>query len=194
MTRFNSSLRSAALLLVLFTVLLGGIYPLLVFAIGQTAFTDKANGSLISKDGKIIGSALLGQEFTQAKYFWGRLSATTPAYNASASSGSNLSPANTRLVDAANIRIAALQKADTTIRDRIPVSLITASASGLDPHIPLKAAYYQADRVAKARKIKRETIEALIDGGAQHKVLGRYGERWVSVLELNLALDEISKP
>ncbi|NBX03836.1 MAG: potassium-transporting ATPase subunit KdpC [Alphaproteobacteria bacterium] len=185
---FVSQVRASLMLLVLFTVLLGGVYPLLVLGFGQAAFSSKAGGSLIEKDGKVLGSKLIGQSFDEPKYFWGRLSATTPLYNASASTGTNLSPASPKLLEAANERLEALQKADSKNKLKIPVDLVTASASGLDPHISLAAANYQVERVAKARGKKPKDIEALV---TQHAEGGIMGEKRVNVLLLNLALDEV---
>lgn len=185
--------RSALTLLVLMTMLLGGFYSLVVLGIAQALFPDKANGSLIPVDGGTYhGSMLLGQSFTQAKYFWGRLSATTPPYNAAASQGSNLSPANPKLLDAAQARIAALQKADPKNKDAIPVDLITASASGLDPHISIAAAEYQAPRVARARGMKETEVRQLIEQYREGYNLGGFGRSYVNVVLLNLALDRHS--
>jgi K+-transporting ATPase ATPase C chain len=180
-------MRTATALVTLFTVVLGGVYPLLVYGIAQAAFNDKANGSLIRKEETVVGSRLLGQQFDEPRYFWGRLSATTPYYNASASSGSNLSPAHPKLLELANERIKALQKANPKNDALIPVDLITASASGLDPHISLEAALYQVERVAKARKKKPEELKALIGDMAEGGILSA---PYVNVLLLNLALDE----
>ena len=190
MKKCMTSLRASLGLLALFSILLGGVYPLAITVISKILFTDAASGSLLQKDGKIIGSSLLGQEFTQNNYFWGRLSATSPAYNAASSSGSNYSPANPKLLEAANARIEALQKADPKNKAQIPVELITASASGLDPHISLLAAEYQMGRVAKARGLQQDVVHALI---IEH-ILPQsqfFGSPYVSVLELNLALDEL---
>ena len=160
----------------------------LVTAIAQLAFNDEANGSLIEKDDKIAGSALLGQEFTLPKYFWGRLSATTPPYNAAGSAASNLQPTNPKLVEAANARIAVLQKSDPKNKAIIPLELISASGSGLDPHISLLAAEYQIGRIAKARGLKEDDVQALVIDHVepQSKLVGT---PYVNVLKLNLALD-----
>ncbi len=182
--------RAAVSLLVLMTVLLGMVYPLLVTGIAGMVFPHKAGGSLMEKNGKIIGSEWLGQSFTQPKYFWGRLSATTPPYNAAASSGSNFSPANPKLLDAANDRIRALKKYDPANKAPIPVDLVTASASGLDPDISVAAAEYQVARVAKTRDMKEEDVKALIKQYRRKRTLGFIGEARVNVLLLNLALDE----
>ena len=188
MTQKTTYLRTSLGLIAVFSLLLGGAYPLVVLAIGQAAFPHQANGSLIEKDGKVIGSHLLGQQFDKPEYFWSRPSATSPAYNASASSGSNLSPGNPKLLNAANERLESLQKADPHNKEKIPVDLLTSSASGLDPEISYAGARYQVERVAKARHKKPEDILALID---QHKAGGVLGAKRVNVLELNLALDEL---
>lgn len=186
------NLRPAISLLLILTFLLGGAYPLAVTAVAQILFHHKANGSLIEKDGKVIGSALLGQQFTDSKYFWGRLSATTPPYNAAASAASNLSPANPELLKAVNGRIAALHKADPGNQALIPVDLVTSSASGLDPDISLDAAYYQLARVAKARGMKEDAVKALVERHIHKPLFGLLGEPYVNAVELNLALDEHS--
>lgn len=180
-----SNLRACVALLALFTLLLGGIYPVIVMSIGQMVFPSKAAGSLIVRNGKVVGSELLGQPFTQPKYFWGRLSATVPPYNAAASAGSNFSPANPKLAEAASIRIAALQK-NSAHKMPIPMDLVTASASGLDPHISVWAAEYQVERVAKARGLKEAAVRALV---AEHTDDNLFGEPFVNVLLLNLALE-----
>lgn len=185
MKQAGSNLRTCIALLALFTLLLGGVYPVIVMSIGQMVFPSKAAGSLIMKNGKVIGSELLGQPFTQPKYFWGRLSATVPPYNAAASAGSNFSPANPKLAEAASTRIAALQKSSAH-KMPIPMDLVTASASGLDPHISVWAAEYQVERVAKARGLKEAAVRALV---AEHTDDNLFGEPFVNVLLLNLALE-----
>lgn len=190
MKKFFSAFRASFVLLLIFTVLLGGVYPLVVTIFAKGAFSDSSEGSLIERDGKVIGSQLLGQHFSEPKYFWGRLSATTPPYNASASSGSNLNPANPKLLEQANGRIAALQKADAGNRARIPVTLITASASGLDPHITLVDADYQTPRVARARGMKKEAVAKLVQENTEDAWLEAVGKKRVNVLKLNLALDK----
>lgn len=182
--------RSSLGLLLVLTVLLGGVYPLVITIIAKIFFAESASGSLIVKDGKVIGSHLLGQEFTEAKYFWGRLSAAH--YNTMDSGGTNLSQANPKLLEAVNVRVAALQKADPKNKEKIPVDLVTASASGLDPHISLAAAQYQIGRIAVARKMKPEEIQAIIDSHIDWQSQ-TFGDTYVSVLELNLALDEAKK-
>lgn len=173
------------------TVLVGIGYPLVVTGIGQLLFPFQAAGSLIERHGTTVGSSLIGQPFSDPKYFWSRPSATTPQpYNATGSSGSNLGPLNPALTDGIRMRIDALQVADPTNRAPIPVDLVTASASGLDPDISLAAAYYQAARVARQRGSSLEAVRQLIAAHARGRVLNLFGEPRVNVLELNLALDE----
>jgi K+-transporting ATPase ATPase C chain len=173
-------------------VLTGIIYPLAVTGIAQLIFPDQANGSLIRKGGKLIGSALIGQPFEDPKYFWGRLSATTPfAYNAGASSGSNYGPLNPALFDAARKRIRDLRKVDSLDDQPIPVDLVTASGSGLDPHISVGAALYQLPRVARVRNVSEPRLRSLVERFTEGRQWGVLGEARVNVLELNLALDEI---
>ena len=187
---FKSTLRPAISLLLLMSALLGVIYPLIVTGIAQLAFPWQAQGSLLLRDGRIIGSQLIGQEFSDPKYFWGRPSATTPqAYNALASTASNLGPLNPALIDAVRSRAQLLRAADPGNRQPVPVELVTASASGLDPQISPAAAAYQAGRVARARGIALPRVEALIAGHLQRRFLGFIGEPRINVLELNLALD-----
>jgi K+-transporting ATPase ATPase C chain len=183
-------LRPALTLFVVLSLITGLAYPLLVTGIAQTAFADAANGSLIEHDGKVIGSRLIGQPFSDPKHFWSRPSATGPmAYNASGSSGSNLGPLNPALADAVKARIEALRAADPGNTAPVPVDLITASGSGLDPHISRGAADYQAARVAKARGLPEAQVRALIDQYNEGPWLGLIGEARVNVLALNLALD-----
>jgi potassium-transporting ATPase KdpC subunit len=186
-------LRPAIVLFVLLTVLTGLIYPLLVTGIAQVVFPQQANGSLIMKDGQAIGSELIGQPFDDPKYFWGRLSATGPVpYNAAASSGSNLGPTNPALIDEVQGRIDALKAADPSNTQPIPVDLVTSSGSGLDPHISIAAALYQAPRVAKARGLDVAKVQALITQYTEDRQLGILGEPRVNVLQLNLALDALN--
>lgn len=185
-------IRPAIVLLALFTLLTGVIYPLAVTGLAQVIFPTQANGSLIRQDGRIVGSALIGQPFDDPRYFWGRLSATGPfPYNAAASSGSNLGPSNPALVEAVQARIAALKSADPGNTAPPPVDLVTASGSGLDPHISVAAAQYQAPRVAQARGLDEETVNQLVAHYTEGRQLGLLGEPRVNVLRLNLALDAL---
>ncbi len=186
----NASIRPALVVFGFMTLLTGVAYPLIVTGIGQAAFGDRAAGSLIFREGKPVGSSLIGQNFTATKYFWGRPSATgTMPYNPLASAGSNQGPLNPALVDAVKTRIAALRAADAGNTAPVPVDLVTASASGLDPHISIAAARYQLARVAAARKLDVAKVQALVDGHTDGQFLGIFGEPRVNVLELNLALD-----
>ena len=198
-TATRQLIRPAIVALVLLTLLTGVIYPLLITGIAQVAFPNQANGSLITNaKGAVVGSRLIGQEFDQPQYFWGRLSATGPVpYNAAASSGSNLGPLNPALIGEVGLvqtRIAALKAADAAagvVSDApVPVDLVTASGSGLDPHISPAAAAYQAARVAALRGTAVAEIEALIAEYSESRTLGVLGESRVNVLLLNLALDE----
>ncbi len=184
--------RPAVSLLIVMTVLLGLIYPLVVTVVAQTAFRRAADGSLLYQDGKLVGSGLIGQSFSDPKHFWGRPSATTPQpYNGMGSTGSNLGPLNPALLKQVEDNVKALRAADPDNRRPVPVDLVTASASGLDPHITPAAAYYQAARVARARNLPVERVNALIATHEESPVLGVLGERRVNVLELNLALDRL---
>jgi K+-transporting ATPase ATPase C chain len=190
----KAQIRPALMILLIFTILTGLVYPLVVTGIAQLVFPHKANGSLIQNNGKTAGSTLIGQSFDDPKYFWGRLSATGPyPYNAAASSGSNLGPTNPALLDAVKARIAALKAADPTNTQLIPVDLVTASGSGLDPDISVAAAIYQIPRVAKVRGMSEMDVRALVDQFSKGRQLGFLGEPRVNVLELNLALDGIKK-
>jgi len=183
-------LRPAVTLFVIMTVLTGVVYPLLVTGIGQGIFPQQAHGSLIMKDGKPVGSELIGQNFSDPKYFWGRLSATGPyPYNAAASSGSNLGPLNPALSAAVKTRIDALKKADPAQTGPVPVDLVTASGSGLDPHISPAAAEYQVHRVAQARHLDPEAVRNLVLQYTEGRQWGIFGEARVNVLHLNLALN-----
>lgn len=191
-------LRPALVSLVLLTFITGVIYPLIVTGIAQVVFPSQANGSIIMKNGKAVGSALIGQQFDDVKYFWGRLSATSTfpynAYNAAAltgSSGSNYGPLNTALLDAVKGRMKALKDADSANAAPIPVDLVTASGSGLDPHISIAAALYQVHRVAQARGLTDDAVKALVDKNTEGRQFGFLGEPTVNVLNLNLALDGI---
>lgn len=186
----NLYLRPAVVMLLILSLLTGLVYPLLTTVAAQALFPAQAGGSLILRDGKPVGSALIGQSFSEPKYFWGRLSATGPVpYNAAASSGSNYGPLHPALLDAAKARLQALKDADPENTAPVPVDLITASGSGLDPEISLAAAQYQRDRVAQARGLAPDQVQALIDAHAASRWLGFLGEPRVNVLALNLALD-----
>jgi K+-transporting ATPase ATPase C chain len=185
--------KPAIMLFAILSIVTGTIYPVVVTAVAQFVFPDRANGSLIRDDtGKPLGSALIGQSFTDPKYFWGRPSATAPyAYNAGASSGSNQGPTNPALLDAVKARIEALRAADPENQAPVPVDLVTASGSGLDPHISPAAAEYQVKRVAKARKLTAEKVGELVRQHTEGRQLGVLGEPRVNVLQLNLALDAV---
>ena len=188
----SAHIRPAVLLLVLFTIVTGLVYPAVVTGIAQLAMPAKANGSLIESGGKPIGSALIGQPFSDPKHFWSRPSATSPyPYNASSSSGSNQGPTNPALIDAVKDRVKALRDADRGNQAPVPVDLVTASASGLDPHISPAAAEYQVPRVARARGLAPDRVRALVAQHTQGRELGFLGEPVVNVLELNLALDKL---
>jgi K+-transporting ATPase ATPase C chain len=183
-------LRQSFVLLLLMTVITGVLYPLVATGLSQLIFPQQANGSLIVKDGKPIGSTLIGQSFTDAKYFWGRPSTTSPqAYNGVSSGGSNQGPTNPALTDAVKQRIAALHAVDPGNTAPVPVDLVTASGSGLDPQISPAAAQYQVARVAKARHLSESQVTALVDEYTEGRQLGVLGEPRVNVLQLNLALD-----
>src|SRR5436309_16051062 len=183
-------LRPALVILLLMTLITGVGYPLVVTGIAQALFPAQANGSLIVKDGKPVGSTLIGQPFDDPKYFWSRPSATSPfADNAGSSSGSNLSPTNPDLVKAVQGRVDALRAADPGNTAPVPVDLATASASGLDPHVSPAAALYQVARVAKARKLDPQAVRQLVEQHTEERFLGLLGEPRVNVLGLNLALD-----
>ena len=178
------------MVLLLLTLVTGVAYPLLVTGIAQAVFPSQAQGSLIVKDGKVVGSRLIGQPFDDPKYFWSRPSATSPfADNAGSSSGSNLSPTNPALITTVQGRVDALRAADPANTAPVPVDLVTASGSGLDPHISPAAALYQVSRVAKARKLDPEAVRQLVERATEGRLLGFLGEPRVNVLELNLALD-----
>ena len=189
---FMRLIRPAASLLVLMTLLLGIAYPLVITGAAKVAFPRQAEGSLIYTDGKLGGSTLIGQGFSDPKYFWGRPSATTPQpYNGLGSTGSNLGPLNPALIDAVKANAKALHDADPDNRLPIPVDLVTASASGLDPEVSVAAVEYQAARVARARHLELTQVEALINAHVRERLFGILGERRVNVLELNLALDRL---
>jgi K+-transporting ATPase ATPase C chain len=185
----KTQIRPALTIFALLTVITGVIYPLFVTGMSQALFSDQANGSLIIVDGKAVGSELIGQQCDDPKYFWGRLSAA--GYNAAASSGSNYGPLNPALLDAVQQRIDALKQADPENTLPIPVDLVTASASGLDPHISIAAALYQIHRVASARGLSEADVQSLVEKYTEERQFGFLGEPRVNVLLLNLALDEI---
>jgi len=183
----------AVRMLVVLSVLTGVVYPYLITGVAQVASPRAANGSLIQRDGKALGSSLIGQPFDDPKYFWGRPSATSPMpYNAGASSGSNQGPRNPALADAVKDRIKALTDADPDSKPPVPVDLVTASGSGLDPDISVAAALYQLHRVAKTRGMPEDKVRALVDANTRGRTFGVLGEPRVNVLELNLALDRSS--
>lgn len=187
-------IRPALMAILIFTLITGVIYPLAVTGIAQLVFPHQANGSLIVANGQIVGSDLIGQQFDNLKYFWGRLSATGPfPYNAAASSGSNLGPSNPALLEVVQARIAALKAADPANPLPIPVDLVTASGSGLDPDISVAAALYQVSRVARERNMSEADVRLLIDQYTKGRQFGFLGELRVNVLELNLALDKLKK-
>jgi K+-transporting ATPase ATPase C chain len=188
----KNTLRPALVLFVVLTLVTGIAYPLVVTGVAQSLFPAQAGGSLIIRNGKPVGSALIGQNFSEPKHFWGRPSATSPmAYNASASSGSNQGPLNPALTDAVKARVEALRAADPGNTAPVPVDLVTASASGLDPHISPAAARYQVARVARARGLPVSSVQSLVDEQVEGPLWGLLGESRVNVLRLNLALDAL---
>jgi potassium-transporting ATPase KdpC subunit len=189
---FAQLIRPAVSLLALMTLLLGLIYPFAIAGVAKLVFPHQAAGSPIYRDGKLIGSMLIGQSFSDPKYFWGRPSATTPQpYNGLASTPSNLGPLNPALIEAVKANSKALRDADPDNHAPIPVELVTASASGLDPDVSPAAAQYQAARVARARHLEPARVEALINEHVRERLFGIVGERRINVLELNLALDRL---
>ena len=187
-----SALRPALVLFLLLTLLTGFLYPLLITGLAQLLFPERAAGSIVTRAGQAVGSRLIGQSFSDPRYFWSRPSATTPQpYNGNASTGSNLGPLNPQLTDGIKARVAALRAADATNSAPVPIDLVTASGSGLDPEISLAAANYQAARVARSRGLAPERVQALIAQHTEGRLLGVLGEPRVNVLELNLALDAL---
>jgi potassium-transporting ATPase KdpC subunit len=187
---FLKEFRTSIITIAVFTVLTGILYPFAVTAIAQLMFPGKANGSLIHNNGKILGSELIGQPFSDPKYFWSRPSATGPfAYNSAASSGSNFGPLNPALIDQVKKRTGDLKSADSLNTKPVPVDLVSASGSGLDPHISVAAALYQVPRVARERKLSDTDVKSLVDRFTESRDLGFLGEPRVNVLELNIALD-----
>jgi K+-transporting ATPase ATPase C chain len=188
----KQTLLQSVLTLLVLSIVTGIVYPLVVTGIGQLCCRAQAEGSLIERNGQLVGSTLIGQPFDQAKYFWSRPSATTPQpYNGASSGGSNLAPTNPAQLDAVKGRVAALQQADPDNRSPVPVDLVTASASGLDPDISPAAAEYQLARIARARGLEPARVRALIEAHTRGRQWMIFGEPRVNVLELNLALDQL---
>ncbi len=191
---FLRYIRTSLIALAVFTALCGVIYPLAVTVVAQLLFPEKANGSLLYRNGKPVGSDLIGQQFTAARYFWGRPSATSPfAYNASSSAGSNYGPLNPALIDSVKTRVERLKDLDPSNLAGIPVDLVTASGSGLDPDISVAGALYQVPRVARARGMTQEEVRKLVGSLTEGRQLGFLGEARVNVLRLNLTLDDLSR-
>ncbi len=187
-------LKPASVMLILMTVLTGGLYPALITGLAQYLFPHEASGSLLHTNGQVVGSALIGQTFSGPPYFWGRLSATSPmTYNAASSGGSNLGPLNPALEEAVKARIAALKESDPAQQQPIPVDLVTSSGSGLDPHISPAAALWQVPRVARERGLSEQAVRDLVSQHTAGRWLGILGEAGVNVLTLNLALDQRKK-
>jgi len=189
MTRKLAIVRPALVLLLAFTLLTGIVYPVFCTLVLQVVFPHQADGSLVRSGDRVIGSELIGQSFTSPGYFWGRASAATPPYNPAASQGSNMSAAHPALYDAVKARVEALHRADPKNTAEIPVDLVTASGSGLDPDISLAAALYQVPRVARVRRLEERAVSDLVYRFSRGKLLGVWGELRVNVLELNMALD-----
>ncbi len=187
----TSHLRTGLILFALLALLTGAVYPVLVTLVAQGVFPHRANGSVLERDGQVVGSELIGQPFDDPRYFWGRPSATGAfAYNAASSTGSNLGPTNPDLLKAVAERVAALRRAHPDQIGPVPAELVTASASGLDPHISPEAAEYQVARIAGARGLDAERVRQLVAAHTEGRTLGVLGEPRVNVLRLNLALDE----
>lgn len=190
----KSSLRPALTVFLFLTILTGVVYPLIVTAFAQKFASHRANGSMIVRDGVVVGSELVGQSFDDPRYFWSRPSATVPVgYNAGTSSGSNLGPTNPALIEAVSLRVKTLRDTSSDSMRPIPVDLVTASASGLDPHISPSAARFQVERVARERKLPVERVSGIVDLNVESRTLGVLGEPRVNVLKLNLALDALGR-
>ena len=188
----KTQIKPALLILLFFSLLTGLVYPMLIAGFAFVLFPDQANGSLVVKQEQIIGSALIGQQFNEPQYFWGRLSATSGVpYNASASGGSNFSAMNPKLEEQVKLRLNDLKNADPENTLLVPVDLVTSSASGLDPNISVASAEFQAARIAKARGINLDQVTALIQEYTHERIFGMLGEKTINALEINLALDEI---
>ena len=186
-----SLLRQTVLVFVALTLVTGVAYPVMITVLAQVVFPHQANGSLIERDGKVIGSELIGQQFDDPKYFWGRPSATSPAYNGGASTGSNYGPTNPANSMPFDGRVTAIRKRILARLAPVPIDMVTASGSGLDPHISPAAAEYQVSRVAKARAIDPQRVRELVSQHTKGRALGVLGEPRVNVLELNLAIDNL---
>lgn len=191
---FIRNLKSAVLVFIILTIITGVLYPLLITGIAQIFFHTETNGSLIYRDRNLIGSALIGQTFDDPKYLWGRISATSPApYNSAFSSGSNIGPYNPALLETAKARIKRLHAADPKNKTPIPVDLVTSSASGLDPHISLAAAYYQIPRISRQRALSVDIVKNIVDRNTTGRLFGLIGEQVVNVLKINIDLDSYRK-
>jgi potassium-transporting ATPase KdpC subunit len=188
----KEQIKSAILMFVILSLLTGIFYPAFIAGAVYIFFPHHATGSMLYRNNKLLGSALIGQEFTDPKYFWGRISETSPvAYNSSSSSGSNLGPSNPALIEKVKARIRALKEFDPDNTNPVPIDLVTSSASGLDPHISIAGAYYQIPRVARMRSLTEDTIKAIVNRHTNGRIFGLIGEPVVNVLELNLELDSI---
>jgi K+-transporting ATPase ATPase C chain len=188
----KEQIKSAILMFVILSLLTGIFYPAFITGAVYIFFPRQATGSMLYRNNKLLGSALIGQEFTDPKYFWGRISETSPvAYNSSSSSGSNLGPSNPALIERVKARIRALKEFDPDNTNPVPIDLVTSSASGLDPHISIAGAYYQIPRVARMRGLTEDTVKAIVNRHTNGRIFGLIGEPVVNVLELNLELDSI---